>query len=54
MWGCWKLGGWGWIGIGRYGSKSEVELPMRIKLRDPGAVTFPLEPSNVVEFKVVE
>ena len=38
----------------RYGRESEVELPMRIKLRDPGAVTFPLEPSNVVEFEVVE
>lgn len=36
----------------RYGSKSEVELPMKIKLRDPQAVVIPLKPSNVVEFQV--
>ena len=38
----------------RYGTKNEVELPMRIQLRDPQAVSIPLEPSNVVEFEVTE
>ncbi len=38
----------------RYGNKSEVEPPMRIKLRDPQAVASPLEPSNVVAFEVVD
>ena len=38
----------------RYGTKSEVELPMRIQLRDPRAVAIPLEASNVLEFEVVE
>ena len=38
----------------RYGRKSEVELPMRIQLRDPRAVAIPLEASNVLEFEVVE
>ncbi len=51
----------GLLGVGRlgvdrywrYGRKSEVELPMKIQLRDPQAVAIPLEPSNVVEFEVV-
>ena len=38
----------------RYGRKSELELPMRIQLRDPSAVAIPLEASNVLEFEVVE
>lgn len=38
----------------RYGRKSEVELPMRINPRDPRAVVVPLEPSDAVEFEVVE
>ena len=36
----------------RYGSKDSVELPLRIKLRDPEAVSIPLETSNTVEFTV--
>lgn len=38
----------------RYGSKDSVELPLRIKLRDPEAVSIPLEASNTVEFTVEE
>lgn len=38
----------------RYGSKDSVELPLRIRLKDPEAVSIPLEASNAVEFKVVE
>ena len=38
----------------RYGRQSEVELPMRIQLRDPEAVAIPLDPSNVVELELVE
>lgn len=52
----------GLLGVGRlgldrywrYGRKSEVELPMKIKMRDPEAVAIPLEPSNVIEFEVVD
>lgn len=38
----------------RYGSKDSVDLPLRIKLRDPEAVSIPLEASNTVEFAVEE
>lgn len=38
----------------RYGRKSEVELPMKIKLWDPRAVAIPLGPSDAVKFEVVE
>lgn len=52
----------GFLGVGRlgldrywrYGDKDSMELPMKIKLRDPEAVSIPLEPSNVVEFQVVQ
>ena len=37
----------------RHGSKTEVELPMRIKLQDWKAVPIPLGKSNVIEFEVV-
>lgn len=37
----------------RYGSKDSVELPLKIKLRAPEAVSIPLEASNTVEFEVV-
>lgn len=38
----------------RYGRKQDLELPMKIKLRDPEAVAIPLGLSNIVEFAVVE
>lgn len=38
----------------RYGRKTDVELPMRIKIRDPEAVAIPLGSSNIVEIEVVE
>ena len=52
----------GLLGVGRsgldrywrYGRKSEVDLPMKIQIRDPEAVAIPLEASNVVEFQVVQ
>ena len=52
----------GLLGVGRlgldrywrYGSKDSVELPLRIRLRDPDAVSIPLEASNTVEFAVEE
>lgn len=52
----------GMLGVGvlgvdkywRYGNKSEIELPMRVKLRDPQAVAIPLEPSNVIALEVME
>ncbi len=52
----------GLLGVGRlgvdrywrYGRKGEVELPMKITLRDPRAVAIPLEPSNAVEFEVMD
>ena len=52
----------GMLGLGRlgldrywrYGRKSEVELPMRIQLRDPHAVAIPLEPTKAIEFEVIE
>ena len=49
--------GSGRLGLDRYwrsGRKDDVELPMRIQLRDPQVVSIPLEPSNMVEFVVVE
>ena len=38
----------------RYGSMDTVELPFKIRLRDPEAVSIPLEASNTLEFAVEE
>ena len=49
--------GLGMLGLDRwwsYGRKGELELPMRIRLRDPRAVAVPLGWSDGVGFEVVE